>query len=92
MSELKTYDQPSLAPVPKVLAVAGAGAAITALVTLLALSGIIVPESVSQAAEEGVVAMMVFVSAVQAVLTFVAGYFKKDAKPTSVVKEIQSKG
>lgn len=89
---LLSYNQPSSAPVPKVQAVAGAGAVITAIVTLLALMGVIVPESVSQAAEGAVVALFVVISALQTILTFAAGYFKKDVKPAEAVKIIKEEG
>lgn len=76
-------------PVPKVAAVGGAGAAIAAVVTLLALTGVIVPEGLTEHAESAFQAAIVLVTFVQAVLAFAAGYVKKDAKPVTVVQEIK---
>lgn len=64
-------------PVPKVAAVGQAGAAVGAIVTLLALTGVIVPEDLSNQAEGAVVAVLIIVSFVQALLQFAAGYFKR---------------
>ena len=62
-------------------AVGYAGGGVAAVVTLLALFGVIVPDDVGQAAEAGITALFVVISAVQAILTFAAGYFKKNEKP-----------
>lgn len=64
-------------PVPKVAAVGQAGVAIGAIVTLLALTGVIIPESLSSSAEAAVKAVLVIVTFGQALLQFLAGYFKK---------------
>lgn len=87
--QVREYEQPSNAPVPKVAAVGQAGTAIGAIVTLLALTGVIVPEGLSQQAEMAVQAAFVIISFGQSLLTFLAGYFKKDAKPAPVVQEIK---
>jgi hypothetical protein len=70
-------NQDSNKPVPKVAAVGQAGVAIGAIVTLLALMGIIVPEGLSAQAEGAVTAVLIIVSFGQALLQFLAGYFKK---------------
>ena len=87
--KLIEYEQPTSLPVPKVAAAGIAGVIVTAVVTILALSGIIVPDNVSQAAVNAVTAVVFLVSAVQTVVTFAAAYFKKDAKPAPVVDEIK---
>lgn len=87
-----TYDQPTGAPVPKMVAVGSAGAIITLLVTVLAAFGIIIPDDVSGSATAGIAAVMVIVSSAQTVLSFLAGYFKKDAKPVEAVKIIEEEG
>ena len=74
-------------PLPASLAVI-----VTAVVTVLALSGIIVPDNVSQAAVNAVSAVVFLVSAVQTVVTFAAAYLKKDAKPPAAVEEIKRAG
>lgn len=76
-------NQDSNVPVPKVAAVGKAGGAIGALVTLLALTGVIVPDDLSAQAEVAVQAVFIIVSFGQALLQFAAGYFKK-----SNVKEV----
>lgn len=80
-TEQVEYDQPTSVPVPKVKAVAIAGVVITAIVAVLTAFGIIVPSDVSDAAQNGVAAVIIIVSAVQTVITFAAGYFKRDVKP-----------
>lgn len=60
-------------PVPKVQAVGTAGAVITGIVALLAAFGIVVPEEISDAA-------LAVVVGVTAIVTFVAGYLKKDLR------------
>jgi predicted membrane channel-forming protein YqfA (hemolysin III family) len=87
--KLIEYEQPTSLPVPKVAAAGIAGVIVTAVVTVLALSGIIVPDNVSQAAVNAVAAVIFLISAVQTVVTFAAGYFKKDARPAPVVDEIR---
>lgn len=74
------YDQKSAKPVPKVAAVGIAGVAVSLVVAVLAGFGVIVPGDVSSQAEAGIAAIIVVVSAVQAVVQFAAGYFKKDKK------------
>lgn len=76
-------NQDSNKPVPKVAAVGQAGGAIAAIVTLLALTGVIVPEGLSEQAEDAVQAVLVVVSFLQALMQFAAGYFKQ-----SNVKEV----
>ena len=56
------------------------------------MSGIIVPDNVSQAAVNAVSAVVFLVSAVQTVVTFAAAYLKKDAKPPAAVEEIKRAG
>lgn len=80
--ELIEYEQPSSAPVPKVAAVGVAGSVVTAILLLGTLFGVkLEPELVNQA--------VVGVSALVTLVTFLAGYFKKDAKPAKVVKAIK---
>jgi hypothetical protein len=90
--KLIEYEQPTSAPVPKVAAAGIAGVIVTAVVTVLAMSGIIVPDNVSQAAVNAISAVVIVVSAVQTVITFVAAYFKRDAKPPAAVQEIKRAG
>lgn len=82
------YNQPTSLPVPKVAAVGIAGVIVTAIVALLAAFGIIVPDNVSQAATGAVAGIIFVISAIQTIVTFAAGYYKKDAKPVEAVKEI----
>lgn len=84
------YEQPTSKEVPKIAAVRNAGVAITAIVTLLALTGIVVPDNISEAAQDGVAAFMVIIAAGQAILTWAAGYWKKDVKPAGAVNIIKS--
>jgi hypothetical protein len=90
--KLIEYEQPTSVPVPKVAAAGIAGVIVTAVVTVLAMSGIIVPDDVSQAAVNAISAVVIVVSAIQTVITFVAAYFKKDAKPPAAVQEIKRAG
>lgn len=76
-------NQDSNVPVPKVAAVGKAGVAIGALVTLLSLSGIIVPDNLTSGAEAAVQAVFIILSFAQALIQFAAGYFKQ-----SNVKEV----
>jgi hypothetical protein len=87
--KLVEYEQPTSAPVPKVQAAGIAGVIITAVVTVLTLSGVTVPDGVSKAAENAVSAVLILLSAGQTLLTFGAAYFKKVAKPAPVVDEIK---
>jgi hypothetical protein len=87
--KLVEYEQPTSLPVPKVQAAAIAGVIITAVVTLLTLLGITVPDGVSKAAEGAVSGVVIFISALQTILVFGAAYLKKDAKPAPVVAEIK---
>lgn len=75
--EKETYNQPSQKPIAKVLAVGQAGGAIAAIVTILALFGIIVPDELSDQGEAAATAVIVVVTFGQALLQFAAGYFKK---------------
>jgi hypothetical protein len=86
---LREYDQPTTAPVPKVAAVGQVGAAITAFVTLLALTGIIIPDGLAKQAEAAIQSTLVIVTFLQALIQFLAGYLKRDAKPFPVVQEIK---
>lgn len=70
-------NQDSNVPVPKVAAVGIAGVIVTAVVTVLAQLGVLVPESVSTAATNAVIGLVIAVSAAQTVIQFLAGYFKK---------------
>lgn len=79
---LKEYEQPTKEPVPKVMAVGEAGAVVTVILLVLKLLGIEVPpELVGEA--------VVGTSAIVSLVVFLAGYWKKDAKPVTVVKEIK---
>ncbi len=89
MNEPKEYSQPTSAPVPKMQAVAAASAAITIIVAVLAVFGIIVPPGVSEQASAGIGALFVIISAVQGIVAFIAGYIKKDVKPAEAVKIIK---
>lgn len=90
--KLVEYEQPTSAPVPKVAAAAQAGVIVTAIMTILALSGVIVPDGVSQAAQNAISVLAILVPAVQTVVMFVAAYFKKDKKPAAAVPIIQAEG
>lgn len=87
---LVEYEQPTSLPVPKVAATGVAGVIVTAVVTVLALTGVIVPDSVSQAAVGVVSALVFIVSALQTIITFVAAYTKKDKKPAAAVEIIKT--
>ena len=87
--KLVEYEQPTSLPVPKVQATAIAGTVVTAVVTLLALTGVIVPDSVSQAAVGVVSALVFIVSALQTIITFAAAYFKKDKKTPQAIDAIK---
>lgn len=82
--KLVEYNQPTSVPVPKVAATGIAGVIITAIVTVLALTGVIVPDSVSSAAVGAVSAIVVVVSSLQTIVTFVSAYLKKDKKPAGL--------
>lgn len=86
---LVEYEQPTSLPVPKVKAAGIAGVIVTAVVTVLSMSGIIVPDNVSSAAVGTVSAVVFIISALQTIITFAAAYIKKDKKPTDVVRAIQ---
>lgn len=73
-------NQLTLKPTLKMQAVGYAGGGVMAIVTLLALFGVIVPDDVSQATDSAIKAMFVIISAVQVIITFAAGYFKKSKK------------
>lgn len=76
------YEQPTAAPVPKIQAVGMAGAVVTLILLLGTLFGIqFQPDQVNQA--------VVGISALVSIITFLAGYYKKDVKPAEAVKIIQ---
>lgn len=77
MEDKVTVSQPTNVPVAKVQAVGWAGGAVGAVVTLLALTGVIVPDNLSEQAESAIAAVFVVVSFGQAVIQFLAGYIKK---------------
>jgi hypothetical protein len=87
--KLIEYEQPTSLPVPKVQAAGIAGIIFSAIVTVLALSGIIIPDDVSKAVENAIQAVFVVISTTQTVIVFAAAYLKKDAKPAPVVDEIK---
>lgn len=72
-----TYIQPTAKPTAKVRAVGVAGGAVAAIVTILALFGVIIPEELSSQAEAAVTAVIVAITFAQALIQFVAGYLKK---------------
>jgi len=72
-----TYAQPNLKPTAKVAAVGTAGVIITLLVALLGMTGIVVPEGLTEQASQAFASVLVIVSFVQTVVTFVSGYIKK---------------
>lgn len=76
----ETVNQPTLTPTPKVAAVGTAGGAVAAIVTLLAVAGVIVPSGLSDQASAAVAAILIVVSFAQALIQFAAGYMKKDKK------------
>lgn len=89
---LREYTQPTATPTPKVTAVGAVGTLIAAVVTILAFTGVIVPDGLPEQAEQAIQALFVIIAFGQAVLQFAAGYFKKDAKPFTVVQEIKKAG
>lgn len=71
--EAVKYDQPTAAPVPKVQAVGIAGGVVTLILLVGTLFGIqFQPDQVNQA--------VVGLSALVSLITFAAGYFKRDKK------------
>jgi hypothetical protein len=88
--KLITYEQPTSAPVPKVTAVGVTGLIVSAIVSILALTGVIVPEGVSDAAVQAVAGIVTVVSLVQTIVTFITGYLKKDVKSEQAVKIIKN--
>lgn len=89
MEEIK-YNQPSNKPIPKVVAVGQAGAVLTALFTLLAVTGVTVPEDVSEATQNTIVALSIAIPAIQTIVLFIAGYIKRDKKSVEAVAVIQN--
>jgi protein-S-isoprenylcysteine O-methyltransferase Ste14 len=89
MPRVIEYDQPTSVPVPKVKAAGVAGVIVTAVVTVLALTGVAVPDNVSTAAESAIAGAVILFSAIQTIVTFAAAYFKKDQKPPAAVDAIQ---
>lgn len=82
MAELVKYNQPSSAPVPKVQAVGIAGGVVTLILLIGTLFGIqFQPDQVNQA--------VVGISALVSIITFLAGYWKKDSKPPEAVEIIK---
>lgn len=82
MSEQVEYDQPSAAPVPKIQAVGLAGGLVTLILLVASLVGIeLEPDQVEEA--------VVGVSALVSLITFLAGYLKRDAKPPEAVEVIK---
>lgn len=78
MSNEAKYDQPSAAPTPKMTAVGMAGVIVTLVIGLANLFGIVIPEEVTGAA-------LTVVSGLVTVITFVAGYMKRDKKPVEAI-------
>lgn len=76
----ETMDQPTSNPTPKVAAVGTAGAIVAAIVALLAVTGVIVPQGLTDQATAATAAILVIVSFVQAVIQFIAGYMKREKK------------
>lgn len=87
--KLLEYEQPTSLPVPKVQAAGIAGVVVTAVVTVLAMTGVVVPDSVSSAAVGAVSAIVFIISALQTIITFAAAYYKKDKKPAVVVDAVR---
>lgn len=82
-----TYNQPTLTPTAKVKAVGGVGMVIAAIVTLLTLTGVTVPEGLPEQAEAAWTAGLIVLSFIQAVIQFAAGYFKKSDTANGVSKK-----
>lgn len=77
------YSQPTSAPVAKVQAVGNAGAVVTLVLLVGTLFGIqFQPDQVNQA--------VVGISALVSIITFLAGYYRRDVKPVEAAKIIQS--
>lgn len=86
------YDQPTVAPVPKMIAVGKANliaTGVAALVTLLALFGVVIPMDVSADAVAVISGCITLYSLIQSIYSSAAGYLKKDAKPVEAVQAIQ---
>jgi hypothetical protein len=64
-------NQPTSAPTAKMSAVGGVGAFVTAIVGLLAIFGVTLPDNVSTAA-------VTLILAIHTLIVFLAGYFKKE--------------
>ncbi len=93
MSQVIEYEQPTSAPVPKVAAVGKANAistGIAAVVTLLAITGIIVPDDISANAVAAITGAVTLYSLLQSIYSYASGYFKKDAKAPEAVRAIQN--
>ncbi len=88
--EPRKYNQMDYEPVPKVKAVAAAGAIVTLVITVLALFGVIVPDNISSQAEGAIAATVIVVSFIQSVVVFAAGYLKRDEKQVAMLKEMKS--
>lgn len=86
--QLVKYEQPTDKPVPKIMAVGQSGAVVAGIVALLALFGVIIPDDISSQAEAALKALFVILPFMQAIIQFLAGYFKRDEKPLEVVKAI----
>lgn len=77
---MATYNQPTSAPTAKVKAVGVAGVVtvlVPLVVTILASFGVIVPQEVSDQAIAGIGAIVTIWAAIQSIVHFAAGYFKK---------------
>lgn len=75
------YEQPSAMPVPKVQAAGIAGTVLTIVIALANVFGIVIPPEVSGAA-------LTLVAGLTTIVTFLAAYWKRDAKPPAAVEEI----
>jgi hypothetical protein len=71
------YTQPTAVPTAKVKAVGYTGGLVAAIVTILAVFGVIVPDDLSAQAEGAVTALFIVISFAQALAQFIAGYMKK---------------
>jgi hypothetical protein len=71
-------NQPTSKPTKKVTAVGVAGLSVTALIALLAAFGVTVPDALGEQAVAAVGGIAVAVSFIQAAVTFIAGYMKRE--------------
>lgn len=68
--------QPTAQPTAKMTAVGGAGALVLALVTILTVFGVTVPENVQGA-------VITLITAAAVIIPFVAGYVKRESLPSA---------